>query len=477
MSDPKEVAALGVIEDSYIEEHNIIEKAPESGVEEIDASKVEMTGAALNIDSGSVGLVIAEAEGKEDIDSGEYSDLFLFEMTVEATLADGSKVDYSEELDIPVTITLPIPSFMSADELCVLQFDKDGHGNRLKVSADTENSTVTFTVTHFGTFAFAYVTGGTEDSEILVKLDMKELELTEGNSTTLVATITPEDAADTKLIWSSDKPAVATVDDNGKVTALKAGITTITVTVADGEQKASCIVTVKKKAEISTNTFSLDQAAEGVPVINNSDYTLKVECNADGAITSATILGKDGKADKEIDSYLANIVTEYETDGKTPKTFYTLVFIDGKWDTSYDSGTKGAYEYKGVEYFVAGGVVNQNANGLIYTGTAGWRFLAAGHVVTDNEGLVMYNGEWFWIDAQGRCDDNYAAIVKWNGANFLVHGGRLRTDYTGFTYDPKNTGKWYHITNGQVWGDGEITDISIEGGEITRNCVNGAVAD
>ncbi|MBO6206973.1 MAG: hypothetical protein J6O73_08530, partial [Lachnospiraceae bacterium] len=149
----------------------------------------------------------------------------------------------------------------------------------------------------------------------------------------------------------------------------------------------------------------------------------------------------------------------------------------GVWDTGYDSAKKGAYVYDGVEYFVAGGVVNQNANGLIYTGTDGFRFLAAGHVVTGHAGLVMYNDEWFWIDDEGRCDDNYAALVHWNGSVFLVHGGRLRTDYTGFAYDPKHKDRWYHITNGQVWGSGEITDQSIEGGEITRKVVSGVVVD
>ncbi|MCR5127065.1 MAG: hypothetical protein K6B69_03085 [Lachnospiraceae bacterium] len=53
----------------------------------------------------------------------------------------------------------------------------------------------------------------------------------------------------------------------------------------------------------------------------------------------------------------------------------------------------------------------------------------------------------------------------------------MRTDYTGFTYDPKNKDRWYHITNGQVWGNGEITNQSIEGGEITRKVVNGVVVD
>ena len=309
-----------------------------------------------------------------------------------------------------------------------------------------------------------------------VSLNKVALELAAGKTAELVATVAPEDAPNKDVTWSSDKPAVATVDENGKVTAVAAGEATITVTTVEGEQKASCTVNVVKKTEISANTFSLKEAAEGVPVINNSDYTLIVVIDPEnGAIKSATIYGPDGKVATEIDSYIVNIVTEYAADGKTPKTFYSLVFTDGRWDTKYDSATKGAYEYKGVEYFVAGGVVNQNANGLIYTGADGWRFLAAGHVVTDHEGLVMYANEWFWIDNDGKCDDTYAAIVKWNGADFLVHGGRLRTDYTGFTYDPQNTSKWYHITAGQVWGEGEITDQSIEGGEITRNVVKGAV--
>ena len=124
------------------------------------------------------------------------------------------------------------------------------------------------------------------------------------------------------------------------------------------------------------------------------------------------------------------------------------------------------------------GVVNQLANGLLYTGdAAGWKFLAAGRVVKDQAGLVMYQDQWFWIDKNGSCDQEYEAIVSWNNGQFLVHGGRLRTDYTGFTYDPQNTDQWYHITNGQVWGDGEITDISIEGGEITRNVVAGVVIE
>ena len=221
---------------------------------------------------------------------------------------------------------------------------------------------------------------------------------------------------------------------------------------------------------------TLEEYVEGVVFEDDPQHIVKAETDANGNLRMVRVYSNGGTSiDKNVDSLLRNIRLK----GKDGKTYiYTLVFTDGIWDTTYDSGTRGAYTYKGESYFVAGGVVNQNANGLIYTGDKeGWKFLAAGRVVTDHAGLVMYADKWFWIDGAGSCDQEYAAIVKWNGADFLVHGGRLRTDYTGFTYDPQDSDTWYHITNGQVWGDGEITDISIEGGEITRNVVGGVVQE
>ena len=80
-----------------------------------------------------------------------------------------------------------------------------------------------------------------------VTLSQNEGILNVGKSVTLTATVTPEEiAANTTVTWSSSDEAVATVDSNGKVTAVATGNATITATA--GEESASCDITVQKAA-------------------------------------------------------------------------------------------------------------------------------------------------------------------------------------------------------------------------------------
>ena len=76
-----------------------------------------------------------------------------------------------------------------------------------------------------------------------ITLDNSILELTIGQNITLSATITPDNTTDKTVTWSSSNPTIASVDNNGKVTALAAGTTTITATTSNG-LTATCTVTV-----------------------------------------------------------------------------------------------------------------------------------------------------------------------------------------------------------------------------------------
>lgn len=72
--------------------------------------------------------------------------------------------------------------------------------------------------------------------------------VTEGESFALTPEITPSDAEDPSVTWSSSNPYVATVDEKGNVTAKAVGTTDIMVTAADrGMVSATCILTVQER--------------------------------------------------------------------------------------------------------------------------------------------------------------------------------------------------------------------------------------
>ena len=81
-----------------------------------------------------------------------------------------------------------------------------------------------------------------------------------GGSETLTATVAPADATNQKVTWKSDKPEIATVDANGKVTGVKAGEATITVTTEDGGKTATCKVTVSETS-VAVTGVTLNKTA------------------------------------------------------------------------------------------------------------------------------------------------------------------------------------------------------------------------
>lgn len=90
-----------------------------------------------------------------------------------------------------------------------------------------------------------------------VSLDKSELTLAIKETYTLKATVAPSNATNKNVTWKSSNDKIATVDKDGKVTAVAAGKATITVTTEDGSKTATCAVTVDAATgieEIIANT-------------------------------------------------------------------------------------------------------------------------------------------------------------------------------------------------------------------------------
>ena len=78
-----------------------------------------------------------------------------------------------------------------------------------------------------------------------VSLDKSTTTINAGGTKQLTATVYPANATNKNVSWSSSDTSVATVNSSGLVTAVAAGLATITVTTADGGYTATCGVTVR----------------------------------------------------------------------------------------------------------------------------------------------------------------------------------------------------------------------------------------
>ncbi len=110
-----------------------------------------------------------------------------------------------------------------------------------------------------------------------VTLDKTTATLTVGDTATLKATVTPDNATDKTVTWTSSDETVATVKD-GVVTAVKAG--TATITAKAGEKTATCTVTVKDKT-VAVENVTLDKTSAELTVGDTT--TIKATVTPDNA--------------------------------------------------------------------------------------------------------------------------------------------------------------------------------------------------
>ena len=220
----------------------------------VSAGKADITASVTDSEMSAVCKVTVKVAAK-DITVPDNLDVKLNdgnETTVEATVSP------ADATDVKV-------SYASTDE-AVATVDKDG---RVQVLQPGECD-ITTTLMQDGEKVTEKTTHVKAFYEVeSITLDSNEGKLTVGNSHTIKATVAPEEvAAETTIEWSSSNEKVATVDSNGKVTAVSSGNATITATA--GEESANYEVTVEQPKKVTTS---------------NKTYTKNGSSNSSAAVT------------------------------------------------------------------------------------------------------------------------------------------------------------------------------------------------
>lgn len=204
----------------------------------VSAGEADITASVTDSEMSAVCKVTVKVAAK-DITVPDNLDVKLNdgnETTVEATVSP------ADATDVKV-------SYASTDE-AVATVDKDGRVQVLQpgecdivTTLTQEDKKVVEKKTHIK--AYYEVEG--------ITLDKTEGILTAGNTVALNATVLPEEIADeTTVTWTSSDEKVATVDENGKVTAIAAGEATITANA--GEKSATYKLTVQAKKVVQNTT-------------------------------------------------------------------------------------------------------------------------------------------------------------------------------------------------------------------------------
>lgn len=210
-----------------------------------------------------------------------------------------------------------------------------------------------------------------------ISLDKTSVSLQTGEVVTLTATVTPDEADDKTVSWTSNNTNVATVDANGVVTTVNAGTATITATAVYGEDvTATCTVTVADAAapaswsEVAAGDFYIMNAATGKFLGGANDWGTHASIIEHGIPFTVSI--SDGKY--TLDSHTYNSATAHNFNGTyidndATNNLYIVALGNGKYSISTADGSAFVTAWANSTY-----VTNEAANAN--SSLAQWYFLS-----------------------------------------------------------------------------------------------------
>lgn len=266
------------------------------------------------------------------------------------TLNCGSGVQLSESTATEFIIALPPVLFGSGFTVTVTDAENDTY----TVETDKTNTVLRSSLLAMPPVKLGASGGedsGDDDDELIipvsyVNLNSTSLKLYEGDIAQLTATVGPKDATDKTVVWSSDNPAVASVDQTGLVTALQSG--TAKISAAVGGKVATCSVTVSAAA------------------VANVDYIDEYGVNHGKGTAIGMVVWAPVNCGYHKDDYKYGKLYQW---GRKYGQGYSDEFYDGDWDQTYSDATVPTFAEGGVSEI--GGNHKSNAN-VFYTGYSDW---------------------------------------------------------------------------------------------------------
>lgn len=220
--------------------------------------------------------------------------------------------------DVPnadVTLTVADPTIVSINSNGKIKALKAG---KTTITARTDNGkTATCTVT----------VNKAAPEKITVSPTSKTIYV--GDTLSLTTQITPAEAADDKLTWSSNRTDIATVDANGKVTAKAAGTVSITVKTSNNKT-ATCTITVK---DIEATGVTVNPTTATLEVGKTQTVTAKVAPDkADQSVTwtssNTSVAAVDAKGVITAKAVGTATITAKTTNGKTATVTVTVKAVE-----------------------------------------------------------------------------------------------------------------------------------------------------
>jgi uncharacterized protein YjdB len=292
-----------------------------------------------------------------------------------------------------------------------------------------------------------------------VSLNPKMLSLAVGQNGMLTLTVAPPQAANKAVTWTSSDTSVATVDDQGMVSALAEGEATITVTTEDGGHTDTCAVTVSSGGTVSSKTFTItntDEWNSAIEAVKNGGGSRSYTLDIKGTVS---IQGTDGSTF----GGAAGVSVAVKGSGELALASPGRIFSLGAGQTLILGETGGSGPtLRGLDGNNSSMVkINNDGTFTMNSGTiTGNNCTRTGECggVYVNGGAFTMNGGTISSNSSG---DSGGGVYVSDGSEFTMNGGTISSNSSG-------------DSGGGVYVDGNISTFIMNGGTISSNyCYDG----